>query len=153
MSSGKELILIVSIDGCKFSINIKDLIEVTENLDLSSKSQGEECIGKVEFRGSEIPLVDIKKRLSLTEDAKSVYETAAVVRVWNEILAIPIDSVEGVFEAGSAFFPFPQMILRDKNAFTFIHDWNGEFVLHMNLPGIYSKETIIKISRDGQSKS
>ena len=150
MSSEKELILIFSIDGFKFSISIKDLIEVTENLDISSECQLEECLGKVEFRGDEVPLVDIKKRLSLEGERKSLCETAAVVRVWDEIMAIPIDSVEGVFEAGSGVSPFPQLMLREKGVFTLIYDWDGEFVLFMNLPGMYSKDTINKLLRDSQ---
>lgn len=151
MSSGKELILIVSIDGCKFSISISDLIEVTENLDLSSECQSEECLGKVGFRGSEIPLVNIKKRLCLSDDIKALYGTAAIVRIWDQVVAIPIDSVEGVFEAGNTAYPFPQLMLREKSIFTLIHELNGEFVLFMNLPGIYSKEAINELLKNGQS--
>jgi len=151
MPSEKDLILIFSIDGCKFSIGIEDLIEVTENLELSSNYHSEECLGKVEFRGSEIPLVDIKKRLSLPEEGQRICETAAIVKVWDAVIALPIDSVEGVFVAGSGVFPFPRIMLMEEDAYTFIYRWNEEFVLFMNLPGIYNKDAINKISNDGQS--
>lgn len=149
MSSEKELILIFSIGEYKFSVAIKDLIEIRENLDLTLEGHSEECLGKFEFRGSEIPLVNIKKRLSLTADMIGAGNTAAVVRVWDKVIAIPIDSVEGVFEAESGVFIFPQLMLREKDVFTLIYDWKGEYVFFMNLPGIYSKETINEITKDG----
>ncbi len=135
MSSIKELVLVVSLNGSKFAIDVDSLVEVSEGLDVSYGDDVEGFLGKVRFRGDEIKLFDIQRRLGLKgNSSKSL--NFVIVNSGNEIVAFPVDSVEGVIAIKGNALPFPGFMLSEEGLFPYVYNWDGEFVLSVNIASL-----------------
>lgn len=147
MSEDKDLVLIFSISGCKYAIGLKDLIEVKESSTLLSKSEDECSLGRIGFRGDNIPLMDIKKRLGLPSDV--VHDAGSVVvRVGETIIAFPVDTVEGVMEVRGEQMPFPDVMLEEKGVFPFIYKREDKFVFSLNLAALFDTDYIARLNTE-----
>ena len=145
MSEDKDLVLIFSISGCKYAIGLKDLVEVKEGSELFSKDRPEGALGRIPFRGSSIPLMDVKKRLGLPRDETSG-AGFIVVRLEETVFAFPVDTVEGVMAAHGNQIPFPAAMLEEKEVFPSIYLKEGRFVFSLNLAALYNKDFIASLN-------
>ena len=121
MPSHKNLILIITLNDCRFAVEIEYLIEVAEDVEITSASPLDECLGLIQLRKNIIPLVDIKGRLEIDDKVKKIY-TVIVVRACDKLLAIPIDSVDSVEELTETTLDFPDVILKDKGIISYIYN-------------------------------
>jgi chemotaxis signal transduction protein len=132
MPSKKKLILIFTLNDCKYAVEIGYLIEVVEDIKISSNSDLDECLGLIQFRKKAIPLFNIKSRLGLGDNVKKTY-TVVVIRANDELIAIPIDSVDVVEELTDSILDFPDIILKNKGIISYIYEWKDEFVYVLNM--------------------
>ena len=147
MPSHKNLILIITLNDCRFAVEIEYLIEVAEDVEITSASPLDECLGLIQLRKNIIPLVDIKGRLEIDDKVKKIY-TVIVVRACDKLLAIPIDSVDSVEELTETTLDFPDVILKDKGIISYIYKWKEEFVYVLNLEILLNK-VISELSAQG----
>lgn len=147
MPSHKNLILIITLNDCRFAVEIEYLIEVAEDVEITSASPLDECLGLIQLRKNIIPLVDIKGRLEIDDKVKKIY-TVIVVRACDKLLAIPIDSVDSVEELTETTLDFPDVILKDKGIISSIYKWKEEFVYVLNLEILLNK-VISELSAQG----
>lgn len=136
MTSNNKLTLIFSLNDCKFAIEIECLVEVAENIKISTTIDNEDCLGKIDFRGKSIYMADIKNILKMgisTGDEFSII----VARTGGILLAIPVDSVDSVEEIVGTSFPFPEMMLTKKSVLTSIYKWHEEFVYKVNIDELF----------------
>ncbi|MBE9504497.1 MAG: chemotaxis protein CheW [Proteobacteria bacterium] len=138
MPSKKNLILIFTLNDCKYAVEIAYLIEVVEDIRISSNSDLDECLGLIQFRENAIPLFNIKSRLELDDNVKKAY-TVVVIRACDELIAIPIDSVNVVEELADSILEFPDIILKNKGIISYIYEWKDEFVYVFNLDLLLGK--------------
>ena len=138
MPSNNQLILIFSLNDCKFAIEIECLVEVTENVRISATVENKDCLGKVDFRGESLYLVDIKKILKMGNSIEDRYNII-IARTGGTLLAVPVDSVDSVEEMFDSSIPFPDLMLTKKNVLTSIYKWNKEFVYKINLEKLLNK--------------
>lgn len=139
MSFIKELVLIVSLHGSKFAIGAENLVEVSEGLEASYSDDVEGFLGTVHFRGEDVKLFNIEKRLNLEGD-NSKKSDFVVVHSGNENIAFPVDSVEGVIEIKEEALPFPEYMLIEEGLFTSAYNLNGEFVLSLNIDSLLNPD-------------
>ena len=62
-----------------------------------------------------------------------------VVRVCDELFAIPIDSVNVVEELTDSILEFPDFILKSRGIIAYIYEWRDEFVYVFNLDLLLGK--------------
>lgn len=138
MPSDKDLILIFSINEYKLAIDVKDLVEVAENLDMAKKVQAQGVVGILDFRGKRVPVLDFKYRLGC-KDKNREYNAALVIRRGELIVVLPVDHVEQVTEIKKRSMNFPKIMLKVKDAFDEVYEFNGDLVIKINTEALFDK--------------
>jgi len=140
MPSIKDLVLIFTLSDCEFAIDVKNLVEVSEGLEFSPGAI-DGTLGKLNYRGASIPLLDIYKRLSLPETGRKS-DIVVVVRIDKHLIAFPVDSVKGVMEVKGNVFHFPQIMVREQGVFPLVYTWKDDFIISMDLDVLYGSDYI-----------
>ena len=118
MSFAKNLILVFSLDGIKFAVDVENLVEVSSDVEASYSDAIDGYLGTILFRDNEIKLLNVQRRLGLNQD-KHKRNDFIVVNAGKELIAIPVDSVEGVIRIEGRTFSFPEIKFASGSNFTF----------------------------------
>jgi len=122
-----EAVLIFNLDNYKFAIALPRLLEVIESSGPAKTKEGITDAGKLLYRGEKIDVWDIRQRLEM-KAGKAGKQVYLVLKINKRVVALPVDSVEGISERCDKRFPFPQIITKKKGLFTCIYLWKGEIV-------------------------
>ena len=137
MPSIKDLVLIFSVAEVKFAIAVKELLEVAEGLKVSG-GRGAGLLGTVDFRGEQVPLLDIADRLRIGPHA-GLSCPMLVVRMDGRTAAFPVDAVFGVAGTTDSLLPFPDWMMTEEGLYSSVFDKDGEFILLLDLKRLFDE--------------
>jgi len=139
MPSGKDLILIFSLNEYKFAIDVDHLVEVTDGLVISEYKDLHGHAGEIDFHGRPTTLIDLKEKLFIKGN-NFTGNTALVVRINDRYLAFQVDSVDSVVEKNNInHYELPDFVPRIVGAYSFIYEWNDTYVAGISMDTLFKK--------------
>ncbi len=137
MPSIEDLVLVFSLAECRFAIEVKELVEVTEGLMVtSSTSAFEGALGTIDFRDDHVPLLNIGQSLKVANVNKRS-GVILVVRINGRTVAFPVDAVICVSGTKKGLLPFPERMMEKKGLYSAVFDKDGDFILLINLENLF----------------
>jgi chemotaxis signal transduction protein len=133
MAEGKRY-LIFSLEGENYAVPIAGLLEITvaRNIEKDLDLPGFE--GKVEFRGSWVPVLSIHKFLNLSSPPGS---TLLVTQGKNGILGLLVDAVTDILDTGQSLIPMPDNLVDpDLRCYNGILRYKETLALLLNEDGL-----------------
>ncbi len=110
--------LILSLEGESYAIPITRLLEITVARNIQSDASLDDFFeGKIEFRGSPIPVLNIKKMLKLSGGPLT---TLLVVKNKKRTFGILVDAVTDILDSVQNVIPLPKGVVVPG-----VHCYNG----------------------------
>ena len=137
MPSIEDLVLVFSLAEHRFALEVKELVEVTEGLKVSSSCPlFDGFAGAVEFRQAEIPLIDMGQSLEISGFEKRS-GVVLIVRIAGRTVALRVDAVIGVSGTKKSLLPFPDRMMTKQGLYPAVYDRDGTFVFLIRLENLF----------------
>lgn len=97
----RDMYLVFTIDGQDYALEIRYVIEIVEIMPITSVPFLPECMkGIINLRGTIVPIMDVRLRFGLQEEAYTDHTCIVVVNQGNLTLGMIVDSVQEVTTFG-----------------------------------------------------